>query len=47
MINELDELPPTLDIVRLSLNMSEDSFNSSLDDLLEKSLLRKKKIQKN
>lgn len=44
MINELDELNTNVETVRLSLDMNEKSFNKALDELLEKSYLRKKKI---
>lgn len=44
MINELDELSPNIDVVKLSLNMEDDTFNQALDELIDKSLIRKKKI---
>lgn len=44
MINELDDLNPNVDIVKLSLNMNEKEFNDALDELINKSLIRKKKI---
>lgn len=44
MINELDELNPNVEIVKLSLNMNDDTFEKALDELIDKSLIRKKKI---
>ena len=44
MINELDDLNPNVDIVKLSLNINEKEFNDALDELINKSLIRKKKI---
>lgn len=44
MINELDDLNPNVEIVRLSLNAKEEEFNTALDELVDKSLIRKKKI---
>lgn len=44
MINELDELNPNVDIVKLSLNLNDEVFDKALDELIDKSLIRKKKI---
>lgn len=44
MINELDELNPNVEIVKLSLNMEDEIFDKALDELIDKSLIRKKKI---
>ena len=44
MINELEELNTNVETIRLALNLSEKDFTLGLDELLEKSYLRKKKI---
>ena len=45
MDSNLDELNPNVEIVKLSLNMNDDTFEKALDELIDKSLIRKKKIK--
>ncbi len=44
MINELDDLNPNADLIRYSLDAEEKEYNESIDELIDKSLIRKKKI---
>lgn len=44
MINELDDFAPNCDTLKLSIDTNEKEFNNAIDELIDKSLVRKKKI---
>lgn len=44
MINNLDEFSPSDIVVRLSTGLSLNEYNKALDELLDKSIIRRKKI---
>lgn len=44
MINNLEEFTTTDDIVQLSVNLSDLEYKKCIDELIEKSILRRKKI---
>lgn len=44
MINEMGDFTPTCETIRLSLDVDENQFNKAIDELIDKSLIRKKKI---
>lgn len=44
MINELDDFPPNCETIRLSIDIDDKRFNNAIDELIDKSLIRKKKI---
>lgn len=44
MINHLDELSPTDQLLQLGLGMSHTEYHKSIEELFEKSILRRKKI---
>ena len=46
MINNFEELMPKDDSLRLALDMKEDEFNQTINSLIEKGIIKKKKTNK-
>ena len=46
MINDFDNLMPNYEAIRLSINIEKDKFERSLNNLIDKALIKKKKSNK-